>query len=75
MDERSFAAAFPRVLWMPSRDVAKVGIDDLAADRGTVIAGLPNLPSTFVVQALPRRLLMSLLVNQHPALGRNRRSA
>jgi hypothetical protein len=25
-------------MWMPSRDVAKAGVDALAGDRGTVIA-------------------------------------
>ncbi len=34
MDEEKFAAAFPKFLWMPSRDVAKVGVDALEHDRG-----------------------------------------
>ena len=42
MDERTFAAAFPKFLWMPSREVAKAGIDALDHDRGRVIAGLPS---------------------------------
>ena len=40
MDEKTFAAAFPKFLWMPSREVAKAGVDALEHDRGTVIAGL-----------------------------------
>jgi NAD(P)-dependent dehydrogenase (short-subunit alcohol dehydrogenase family) len=28
----------PKFMWMPSRDVAKAGVDALAGDRGTVIA-------------------------------------
>ena len=39
MDEEKFAAAFPKFLWMPSREVAKAGVDALEHDRGTVIAG------------------------------------
>ncbi|TFV59226.1 SDR family oxidoreductase [Mycobacterium sp. PS03-16] len=75
MDERKFAAAFPKFLWMDSREVAKVGVDALDGDRGTVIAGLPSRLSTLLVQAIPRRVLLPLLVSQHPALRRDRRSA
>ncbi len=46
MDEEKFAAAFPKFLWMPSRDVARIGVDALEHDRGVVIAGLRNVLST-----------------------------
>jgi short-subunit dehydrogenase len=72
MEERTFAAAFPKFLWMPSRDVARTGVDALDGDRGTVIAGLPNQLSTRVFQFLPRRLLLPLLASQHPGLKRDR---
>jgi short-subunit dehydrogenase len=72
MDERTFAEAFPKFLWMPSRDVAKVGIDALEHDRGGVIAGLPSQVSTRLFQLIPNRFLMPLLVKQHPALKRRR---
>ena len=68
MDEKTFAAAFPKFLWMPARDVAKVGIDALEHDRGDVIAGLPSQLSTRLFQLIPHRLLMPLLAKQHPAL-------
>lgn len=74
MDERAFADAFPKFMWMPSRDVARAGIDALAGDRGTVIAGLPSLLSTRLFQFMPRRMLLPLLKNQHPGLKRDRRS-
>ena len=74
MDEDKFAAAFPKFLWMPSRDVARIGVDALANDRGTVIAGLRNRVSTRFMQLLPRRVLLSALGKQHPALRRDRRS-
>ncbi|WP_319453395.1 MULTISPECIES: SDR family oxidoreductase [unclassified Mycobacterium] len=70
MDERTFAEAFPKFLWMPSRDVAKVGVDALEHDRGSVIAGLPSQVSTRLFQLIPNRFLMPLLVKQHPALKR-----
>ena len=59
MDEKTFAEAFPKFLWMPSRDVARVGVDALDDDRGTVIPGLPSQLSTRLLQAMPRRVLLS----------------
>ena len=72
MDERAFAASFPKFLWMASRDVARIGVDALDGDRGTVIAGLPSQLSTRLFQFTPRRLLMPLLKSQHPGLRRDR---
>ena len=72
MEERTFAAAFPKFLWMPSRDVARTGVDALDGDRSTVIAGLPNRLSTRLFQFMPRRLLLPLLASQHPGLKRDR---
>lgn len=74
MDEKKFAAAFPKFLWMPSREVARIGVDALDNDRGIVIAGLRNQLSTRLMQAIPRPLLLSILNNQHPGLRRDRRS-
>jgi uncharacterized protein len=70
MDERAFAAAFPKFMWMPSRAVAKKGVDALAGDRGSVIPGLQNEIPTKVFEFLPRRILLPLLRTQHPALRR-----
>lgn len=74
MDEKQFAAAFPKFLWMPSRDVAKAGVDALEHDRGEVIAGVQNQVSTRLMQALPRQVLLKVLASQHPALRRDSRS-
>jgi short-subunit dehydrogenase len=71
MDERTFADAFPKFLWMPARDVARTAIDALDGDRGTVIPGLPSQLSTRLFQFMPRRLLLPLLKNQHPGLKRD----
>lgn len=72
MDERKFAAAFPKFMWMPSREVARIGVDALERDRGIVIAGRQNLLSTRLLQALPRQLLLRTLRRQHPGLRRDR---
>jgi uncharacterized protein len=75
MDERTWADAFPKSMWIPARDVARVGIDALDADRGTVIAGVRSQVGTKILTLMPRRLLMPLLVKQNPGLRRDRRSA
>jgi short-subunit dehydrogenase len=72
MDEDEFAKAFPKFLWMPSRTVAKIGIDALDGDRGDVIAGVQNVISTRIFQLLPRKVLLPLLASQHPALKRDK---
>lgn len=71
MDERTFAAAFPKFLWIPSRDVAKKGIEALESGR-SVIPGWQNEIPARVFEFLPRRLLLPLLKNQHPALRQSR---
>lgn len=70
MDERTFADAFPKFMWVPSRDVAKAGIDALVNDSGSVIPGLPSQISTRLFQVIPKQLLLPLLARQHPALKR-----
>jgi short-subunit dehydrogenase len=72
MDERTFAEAFPKFMWLPSRDVARTGVDALDGDRGTVIPGLPSQISTRLFQFMPRRLLLPLLAKTHPGLRRDR---
>jgi len=74
MDEKKFAAAFPKFLWMPSREVAKAGVDALEHDRGTVIAGAQNKLSTALMQLIPSPVRLRLLASQHPALRRDRGS-
>jgi hypothetical protein len=71
MDERTFAAAFPKFLWIPSRDVAKKGIEALESGR-SVIPGWQNEIPARVFEFLPRRLLLPLLKSQHPALRQSR---
>jgi short-subunit dehydrogenase len=71
MDERKFADAFPKFLWMPSRDVARAGVDALAGGGASVIPGLPSQISARLFQFMPRRLLLPLLKNQHPGLKRD----
>lgn len=68
IDERTFADAFPKFMWLSPHEVAKAGIDGLAEDRAEVIPGLPNQIGAKVFGLLPNRLLLPLLKKQHPAL-------
>ena len=68
VDELTFEKSFPKFMWMPSRAVAKVGVEALDHDRGSVIAGLPSRLSTRLFQLVPNRFLLPVLVRQHPAL-------
>lgn len=72
MDERKFADAFPKFMWLPAGEVARTGIDALDGDRGSVIPGLPSQVSTRLFQFMPRRLLLPLLKKQHPGLQKDR---
>jgi hypothetical protein len=54
--------------------VARIGVDALERDRGSVIAGLRNVVSTRFMQALPRPVLLKTRAKQHPGLRRDRRS-
>ncbi len=72
MDERRFADAFLKFMWLPAGEVARTGIDALDRDRGSVIPGLPSQISTRLFQFMPRRLLLPLLKRQHPGLQKDR---
>jgi hypothetical protein len=57
---------------MPSRDVAKAGVDALAGDPRDGHRG-PAQPGEYgTVQLIPNRFLLPLLAKQHPALRRKR---
>lgn len=71
MDERTFADAFPKFMWLPARDVAEIGIDALDGDRGSVIAGRANQVAKQIMALLPRSVLLKVLAGQHPALKRD----
>lgn len=68
VDEKAFDDVFPKIMWMPSRAVAEVGIDALEHDRGSAIPGLANRIGKELFGLLPQRVLLPLLKSQHPAL-------
>ncbi|AQT79000.1 oxidoreductase [Mycolicibacterium litorale] len=61
-------AVLPKPLWVSAHDVAKAGIDGLAAGRAVVVPGRLNRAATAVYHLTPRRLLLGLLARTHPGL-------
>jgi short-subunit dehydrogenase len=72
MESDAYAASTPKFLYMPSREVARIGVDALAAGRGVVIAGMPVRLVTCLMRLAPRRILLPVLVRQNPGLKRDR---
>ncbi|KLO32242.1 SDR family NAD(P)-dependent oxidoreductase [Mycobacterium haemophilum] len=62
--------SLPRVMWVPADQVAKAGIDGLAAGKAVVIPGRVNRVASAVVRAAPAQLLLPLLTRSHPAMKR-----
>ena len=71
-DSDAYAASTPRFLYMPSRAVARIGVEALDADRGVVVAGLPVRIVTRVMRLVPRGILLPALARQNPGMRRNR---
>ena len=65
-DEQS--KALPKIMWVPADQVARVGIEGMAAGRDVVIPGAANRVGATGAHLMPKRLLVPLLARQHPAL-------
>jgi uncharacterized protein len=61
-------AMLPRFLWKSAQEVAKAAVDGLAADRAVIIPGTANRVAAALNHLSPRRLLLSILVRNHPGL-------
>ncbi|MGW1714878.1 SDR family NAD(P)-dependent oxidoreductase, partial [Streptomyces sp. NPDC002156] len=70
LDGDAHATSTPKFLYVPSREVARIGIDTLDADRGVVVAGLPMRIVSRLMRLTPRRILLRALVKQNPVLKR-----
>lgn len=61
-------AKLPKVLWRTADEVARAGLDGLAADRRVIVPGVANRLSAAVYRLAPRALLLPLLARNHPGL-------
>jgi hypothetical protein len=68
LTDEEAAASLPRFMWIPAEQVAKAGVDGLAAGRPVVIPGAPNKVGAVFAHLAPRSLLLPLLARQHPVL-------
>lgn len=68
----AYAASTPKFLYVPSAEVARIGVDALAGDRGVVVSGLPMRIVSRLMRLAPRRVLLPVLARQNPGLRRAR---
>ena len=61
-------AALPRVMWKTADEVARAGIDGLAAGMGVVVPGGFNRVAGYLYRVAPRDVLLPLLAARHPGL-------
>ncbi|HEX9177426.1 MAG: SDR family NAD(P)-dependent oxidoreductase [Mycobacterium sp.] len=61
-------AALPRVMWKTADEVARAGIDGLAAGKGVVVPGGFNRVAGYLYRVAPRDVLLPLLAARHPGL-------
>jgi short-subunit dehydrogenase len=61
-------AALPAVMWKTADEVARAGVDGLAAGKGVVVPGGFNRVAGVLYRLAPRDLIVPLLARQHPGL-------
>ena len=60
--------AMPPVMWKTADEVARAGIDGLAAGKGVVVPGGVNRVAGVFYRLVPRDLIMPFLARSHPGL-------
>jgi short-subunit dehydrogenase len=68
MSDEEAADSLPRFMWIPAAQVAKAGVEGMAAGRAVVIPGAPNKAGALLAYLVPRSLLLPLLARRHPVL-------
>lgn len=68
LTDEEAAGALPKIMWVPSEQVAAAAVAGLDADRAVVIPGIANRLGAAAGWLTPRRLIMPILARQHPAL-------
>ncbi len=67
-DQSAGSSSLPKVMWVSAEEVARVGVEGMAAGRDVVIPGAANRVGAMAAHLMPKRLLVPLLARQHPAL-------
>jgi hypothetical protein len=68
VDESVAATMMPAILYMDSRDVARIAIDALARGKAVVVPGYPTRFAMRILSRVPRRILLPALAKRNPIL-------
>ena len=60
--------SLPSFMWETAADVARTGVDALAAGRSVAIPGTANRATAVLAHLTPKQLLVPLLAGRHPGL-------
>jgi hypothetical protein len=72
MTDEEAAETLPKVMWILAGDVARAGIEGLAAGRTVVIPGAANRVGAGLAHLAPKSILVPLMAKRHPALKAER---
>jgi short-subunit dehydrogenase len=68
LSEEEAGESLPKIMWLPSAEVAAQAIAGLEKGKGVVIPGVPNRIGARFAWITPRRLLLPILAKRHPGL-------
>ena len=68
MTDEEAAESLPKIMWLPADEVARAGVEGLAAGRTVVIPGTANRVGAGLAHLAPKSILVPLLAKRHPAL-------
>ena len=68
--EEEATAALPSFMWKEPREVARAGVEAMAAGRTVTIPGMANRVGAMFGYLTPRRLLVPMLAARHPGVQR-----
>jgi short-subunit dehydrogenase len=72
MTDEEAGESLPKVMWIPAGDVARAGIEGMAAGRAVVIPGAANRVGAGLAHLAPKSILVPLMAKRHPALKTER---
>ena len=70
MTDEEAAETLPKIMWIPADDVARAGVEGLAAGRTVVIPGAANRVGAGLAHLAPKSILVPLMAKRHPGTDR-----
>ncbi|MGH9081150.1 MAG: SDR family NAD(P)-dependent oxidoreductase, partial [Acidimicrobiales bacterium] len=65
--------SLPKIMWVPTADVARAAVQGMDANRAVVIPGAANRVAAAAGWLSPRSVVVPMLASRHPALRTGRR--